>query len=435
MPDASTLDRHFPRYTEHDPEVPVWCLTPNEGRCLHRFFDTSPISPDGRRLACLRLPFEDRMNGPGERAQVVVVDLETGEERVVAETAGWEYQMGANLNWAGPTRVAFNDVDTQAWTPQLAVLDVVTGERRTFDGAGVYHVSPDGRSAAAASMEKMRRTQPGYGVLVPDDRSRRNVGAVDDDGLWVTDLESGRRRLVLSLAQAAKHIPDLKALPEGELAEWEIYGFHSKWSPVGDRLIFTVRRYLHHGQDRFDAFSRRGEGEGVRFDVLTLRPDGGDVHDAVPADLWQPGGNHVNWTPDGRGLTANVRLPGTREDGGFSLIRCGFDGSDFGPFTGVRGSGHPILHPSGMLLADTYAWETPLAYGDGSVPLRWIDPEADAERAVVRIMSRVEPQPEGTMRVDAHVAYDRTWRWVAFNGVSDNTRRVYLANLSPLLET
>lgn len=68
------LDR-FPRYTEFDPLVPVWCLTPNEGRCIHRFFDTSPIAPGGRYAAVFRLPFEDRQPAPGEVGQIVVADL------------------------------------------------------------------------------------------------------------------------------------------------------------------------------------------------------------------------------------------------------------------------------------------------------------------------------------------------------------------------
>jgi hypothetical protein len=79
--------------------VPVWCVSPNEGRCLHRFFDTSPVSPSGRFLACLRQPSEDRLLRPGDRAAVVLVDLERGAETIVAQTAGWESQMGANINW------------------------------------------------------------------------------------------------------------------------------------------------------------------------------------------------------------------------------------------------------------------------------------------------------------------------------------------------
>ena len=428
MPDAQKMDRCFPRLQRFDPQVPVWCCTPGEGRCLHRFFDTSPLSPDGRYLAVFRLPFEDRPNRPGEQGQVVLVDLETGHERVVATTAGWEPQMGCNLNWAGDRTLVFNDVDTTTWTPMLVKLEVESGRITRWPG-GVYQTSPDGRFAAAASMEKMRRTQPGYGVLVPDEHSRRNVGAVDDDGLFITDLETGQRTLVLSLAEAARRIPELKDLGTQELDQWEIYGFHCKWAPTGERLIFTVRRYLHHGQNRFNAFARRGEGERVRFDVLTCRPDGSDVHDAVPAARWELVGHHINFFPDGTKLSANIQLA---RDEHLSLIQVNCAGTGLKKIThSTPGSGHPTVHPDGNhILTDTYTHE-PMAFGDGTVPLRWIDIHADSEQMLLRTGARVEPQPDAVMRVDPHPAWDRTWKWFAFNGVDQtNTRRVYLADMS-----
>ncbi len=86
LPDLSA---HSPRYTSFEPSVPVWCVTPNEGRVIHRFFDSSPFSPSGRYIALTRIPREDRYPRPGEVAEVVLVDLETGQERTVAETIGW----------------------------------------------------------------------------------------------------------------------------------------------------------------------------------------------------------------------------------------------------------------------------------------------------------------------------------------------------------
>ena len=433
MPSVEAMDKHFPRYTQFGgPDVPTWCCTPGEGRSIHRFFDTSPISPDGRYLAVFRMPFEDRLPEPGDIGHVVLIDLENGGERVVATTRGWEPQMGCNLNWSGDRHLVFNDVDTDTWTPQVVRLHVETGDERRWPG-GVYHVSPDGRYAAAASMEKMRRTQPGYGVLVPDGHSRRNVGAVDDDGLFITDLETGERKLVFTLADAVRVCPELAAMSQSQQDEWEIYGFHTKWNPQGDRLIFTVRRYQHQGKDRFDAFARRGpDGGDVRFDVLTLKPDGSDAHDAVPAALWENGGHHINFFPDGRHLSANINLAkGAR----LSLIQVRYDGADFGTITDdVVGSGHPTVHPDGRhILTDTYAGEH-TAYGDGTVPLRWIDHVAGTEQGLIRIGARVEPQPTGVLRVDPHPAWDRTWRWVAFNGVDEtNTRRVYIADFGALI--
>ncbi len=101
----------FPRYEKFSPLVPVWCVTPNRTGCIHRLFDTSPISPSGRYLAVFQMPFEARQPEPGESGWIIVVDLEGGTDKVVTETRGWEPQMGANLNG----ELFFNDVDTASW--------------------------------------------------------------------------------------------------------------------------------------------------------------------------------------------------------------------------------------------------------------------------------------------------------------------------------
>ena len=455
-----TVSDRFPRFLESNPQVPVWCVTPNTSRCLHRFFDTSPFSPSGRYLACFRLPFEDRLPGPGDAGEVVLVDLHGGAERVVAETRGFETQMGANVNWApgsggGGEFLVFNDVDTDTWTPMVVKLDPHTGRSERWAG-GVYQVSPDGRTAAAAAMEKMRRTQFGYGVLVPDEHSRRNVGAVEDDGLFFVDLETGKRRLVLSLAEAAKAIPELRDLSEAELAEWEIYGFHSKWAPDGERLIFTVRRYRHEGQDRFNAFSRGGTAGAVRFDVLTLRPDGTDVHDAVPAEFWERGGHHINFFPDGERLSMNLGHFRREGERGLDLVKVDVDGSNLRKITdAVDGSGHPTVHPDGRhLLTDAYFTERWADPAKGTTPLRWIDlapapgsapgsgsggggdgrGEGGAtEREIVRMVTKPPYQPDSALRIDPHPAWDRGWGWVAFNANVGGTRRVMVADMRGLL--
>lgn len=225
----------FPEYKEFNPLVPVHCLTPENGGCIHRFFDTCPQSPSGRYIAVFKLPFEDRQVRPGDVGQIVVVDLETGVEKVVDETRGWEYQMGANLNWGRNADILiYNDVDTSSWAPHCVVLNWRTGERRTF-GRGVYHVSPDGRYALCTNPAAMCRTQWGYGVIVPESHTPRHVGLSSEDGLWITDLETGECRLLISIKEAVE-----RTVPKSEISEYdnfENYFFHSKWSPQGDRLI------------------------------------------------------------------------------------------------------------------------------------------------------------------------------------------------------
>ncbi|MEX0655720.1 MAG: hypothetical protein WD534_08720 [Phycisphaeraceae bacterium] len=84
----------------------------------------------------------------------------------------------------------------------------------------------------------------------------------------------------------------------------------------------------------------------------------------------------------------------------YDVLTCRPDGSDLQPiFPDIPGSGHPSIHPSGHLLTDTYARETPLAYGDGSIPLRWINLQTGEERRPVRIMAAVDNFRSGPLRV------------------------------------
>ncbi|HRS96487.1 MAG TPA: hypothetical protein P5179_14550, partial [Candidatus Latescibacteria bacterium] len=51
------LSERFERYRAFSPAVPIWCITPDGlDRCIHRFYDTSPVSPSGRYVALTRLP-------------------------------------------------------------------------------------------------------------------------------------------------------------------------------------------------------------------------------------------------------------------------------------------------------------------------------------------------------------------------------------------
>jgi hypothetical protein len=115
---VSNISEHFPRYNDYNPLDPVWCITPQTDGCFHRFFDTSAVSPSGRYVALLQLPQEHRLNEPGEAANIVLVDLHTTEERVVAQTFGWESQLGANINWVQTTTPFF----TTMWILQHGKL-------------------------------------------------------------------------------------------------------------------------------------------------------------------------------------------------------------------------------------------------------------------------------------------------------------------------
>lgn len=419
-----TIHSSFPKYEEFNPTVPVWCVTPGEGRTIHRFFDTPPFSPSNRYMALFRLPFEDRLPSPGDRGEIVVVDLQEGTEKIVADTAGWEPQMGANVQWGGDdATVLFNDVDQDTWKPILVQLNHQTGERTTFPG-GMYHASPNGRYVLASDLTAMCRTQYGYGVIIPEDLVPRYPGFSNDTGIYITDLVTGERRLLVSIKKVMTEstpTEDPKIYEGGEC-----YGFHCKWSPSGRRIVFTTRWIPPDTDREFDNIRRK-----LRFNVFVMDADGGNIRLTIPSKLWEHGGHHTNWVPDETKLSMNLGNHSEK----LRLMWVNIDGSGLEEINPVwSGSGHPTVHPNGRnILTDTYANE-PMVFGDGTTPLRWLTIRTGEDRTLVRFPSETPHQKEiGTLRVDPHPAWDRSRQYVAFNAFLDGTRRVMVADMRSLL--
>jgi hypothetical protein len=414
----AALDANFPRYEAFDPDVPAWCVTPGDTGFIHRFFETSPLSPSKRYLAATKFPVEDRLPTPGETADIVVVDLTTGERETVAETAGWDTQVGAHVQWGGDdSELLFNDIDTDSWRPYGVNLDTETGDRTALDGT-VYDVSEDGTLAASPDLLKTRATQMGYGAVAPDDAIPRNDGAPADDGLYVTDTDTGETELLVSLARVVDEL-DIDCSEHGP---GDYYGWHAMVSPDADRFLFHVRYWPE-------------TGERTRWvsHLVSVRRDGSDLHLAMPSEPWERGGHHHRWTPDGERVTMNLQ---TAEDGPLRFVSFRPDGGDRRTLTdAVAGSGHPSLHPDGRsVITDVYPWE-PLAFDDGTVPLRLVDVEAGTDRHVLRVPT--DPvfvgHDDHRLRVDPHPAWGPDHRFVAYNACPGGRRQVFLADLGGLV--
>ena len=92
---------------------------------------------------------------------------------------------------------------------------------------------------------------------------------------------------------------------------------------------------------------------------------------------------------------------------------------------------HPTLP---FVVTDAYTHE-PLARSDGTVPLRLIDLRDKTEVALAHVLARRSDSAKLTseFRIDQHPVWDASGRFIVFNGVHQDTRAVYIADVGSWL--
>ncbi|MGA0546266.1 hypothetical protein ACO2Q1_13410 [Brevundimonas sp. VNH65] len=443
MPNAAVLDQHFSRYSDHDPLVPIWRVSRAGHPAIHRFYDTWPISPSGRYLALTEFARDDILPEPGDTAEVVVRDLENGDVVYRSATRAWDTQLGAQVQWGATDRqLLFNDMSISDWNPFGVVADISSSSTRRLDRP-IYMVSPSGRLAASPCLKRIFDVQPGYGVITPKAHRAAIAYAPDDDGIYITDIETGRSTLWLSISEMIARLPD--ALQTPARLGGRFFVFHTKWSP-GERDLMIVLRCRMPGAKRTLNW------------LVVADLEKSDIRIAVSPSTWS-GGHHPNWYPDGSRILMNLTTPfrrtrlrnlaSTLKRGAgkiglklsispYTLRLVSFrpDGSDLTTISDhVLGSGHPTWHgASRAVLTDAYPYED-VAFGDGTVPLRWTPEGAETSECLIRI--HTTPRFEGPRRewrVDPHPAWSPDQRWFVFNGCPDGERGVFLADMSGFLD-
>ncbi len=222
------------------------------------YYDKLQFDPTGRYLLGMEVDFQHRSPRPDDVIRIGMVDLQDNDKWIeLGRSSAWCWQQGCMLQWrpGSKTEVLWNDRRDGRYVCHL--LDVKTGRQRTLPYP-IYTVGPDGRTAVAPDFRRVNDMRPGYGYAGLADPHRDEL-APGDSGIFRIDLASGRRELIVSLAEIAK-IP----YPHGDLSKAKHYFNHLLIGPDGARFEF-LHRWRIPGRGGF----------GTR--MLTAAMDGSEV--------------------------------------------------------------------------------------------------------------------------------------------------------------
>jgi hypothetical protein len=244
-------------------------ITQENGNYLVGFHDIDPWSSDGNRFLALKVDSMEEIPSETSYAEIVLVDTDSGAVSVLDKTICWNFPQGGRQSWVqenGQDNIIFNVLKKDKFVAKLINQN---GELIRYCDKPSYCISPCQTFSYGLNYERMYRLG-GYGYPGVMDQTAGNHKP-DTDGIWKTDLSTGKSKLIIALSDIANLKGNSPAL-----LETDHYVTHILPSPDGSKICFLNRYWLPDG--------------GIQTRLIICNNDGSN------AEVWDEGFlSHFDW--------------------------------------------------------------------------------------------------------------------------------------------
>jgi hypothetical protein len=229
-------------------ELKIEQLTSGE---KHHFFgyigqcQTIPWNKSGRYILGLEIDRINRMPLPEEAATIILVDTRKNNKIIrVDKTHAWNPQQGTMFYWnplAPETQFFFNDRDPETGKVYTVIYDIkkkkrIREYRFSETPIGNGGVAADGSSWLGLNYGRLARLRLVTGYPEALDWSKDEI-APENDGIFIVDIKSGEKRLLVSYRQLEKKLKEF----DPEMEHSGLFINHTLWNRNADRVYFFAR--------------------------------------------------------------------------------------------------------------------------------------------------------------------------------------------------
>lgn len=382
----------------------------------HHFFgyigqcQTIPWNATGRYILGMEIDTISRMPYPDEAALIFIIDTKDNNKMIVLDsTYAWNPQQGTMYYWnpnAPETQFFFNDRDLETGKVYTVVYDVEERKRvkdYRFEDTPIGNggVAADGSAWLGLNYGRMARLRFVTGYPGATDFSKDEV-APDNDGIFIVDIETGEKRLLVSFAQMAEKIKETDPnLHTG------LFINHSLWNRNSDMVYFFARA----GWD-----GKRTSGKRVNV-PFSIKSDGTEL-----TAHSQFVGGHPEWDVE------NVIIGSAPDDqGDIRQVRYDIEKKEIIGYLGnpemfPDPEGDISLSPNGDMFANGWV--------NGTMNSYTILRRSDGAYATTEGLSR--GKYSGDIRIDPAPRWNRTNDAILVPGLDDNgTRQIFMIKVVP----
>lgn len=375
-------------------------VSPEGKYCFFGYYDKCQWDEKEEYMLFHEAGFQDRLPAKEDSVKICLLETRTGRVEILDETYAWNFQQGAMLQWLPGQRVLYNARKNGQF---ISVIRDISGGSIKEIGRPVSTVTRDGNYALSINFSRLARWRPGYGYEGVSDvfENERWPGK---DGIYLVDLNTGRDRLIISLAQ----LLEMRKEEDAGISFARIN--HTDFSPDGKNFLFLNRW-------KTDALKPGGK---TRF--LVSDREGSNIQDL--ADTCRV--SHFTWK-NNRETLAWLEYRGQK---GFWLIDTETKDISFESEKIQELDGHcSYSGDKKRILLDTYPLEGLASdkggyvYPDGYRYLKIFEADSGREKLVGRYYS--PPMISDVIRCDLHPRWGRKDNKISFDSIHEGYRRTY----------
>lgn len=239
----------------------VKIISPDDGyQYFFGYYDLNAYHENGKYHLAHRVSFMDRLPVKDDVCELGYIDLETKEFTKFAETTAWNFQQGALLTYNGADydEVFYNVRVGEDYS--TCKHNLKTGEK-TYTDKACACISPNGKYGLAVNFNRIYDFRPGYGYAGVKDKWF-DVNQPDDDGIYLVDMETGKSKLIISIARMLKEFPN-ESFPDAKFVV-----NHITFNTSSDRFLFLLRNFWSGADARWKTSLITSDLEGNMYNRL-----------------------------------------------------------------------------------------------------------------------------------------------------------------------
>lgn len=288
------------------------------------YFGVNPWNAAKSHLLSLETSFNDRLPNPGEKAAIGLIDMATGSFKKVSETTAWNMQQGCMFFW-NPIKpneeFYYNDIINNKL---VSVLFNLSSMEKTVKPYSISGLTDDGKYAINLDYGRISRLRKvvSYSGTVDDNP---DIAHPANSGVFVFDLKTGERKLVVSYKQVADEI----ARYAPEIKNRHMWIEHAEFNPDGTRFLFLPRTWDENGKR-------------LETGMYTIGIDGKNMRKVIP---YGKNVSHWSWR-NNKEIVATFKFKGTSRH----VLFTDNEKEDYKELPGMDWDGHCTFDRSGRYM-------------------------------------------------------------------------------------